>query len=162
MIRKIISGGQSGADIGGLIAAKSSGLLYGGYMPKGCLTENGPKPEYKIEYNIEESWSPQYHIRTNQNVWASDGTIRFANDFTTKGEICTFKAIKLHKKPYIDVDIWEPISIEEVITWIQANKIEVLNVAGNRESTAPGIQDFVVGFLTKVIAQDKWLNENTK
>ncbi len=45
MIECCISGGQSGADFGGLLAAKRCGIPTGGKIPKGFLTENGPKPE---------------------------------------------------------------------------------------------------------------------
>ena len=45
MIRKIISGGQTGADQGALDAAIEYGFPYGGWLPKGRLTENGPLPE---------------------------------------------------------------------------------------------------------------------
>ena len=35
MVRKIISGGQTGADRAGLDAAISLGILHGGYVTKG-------------------------------------------------------------------------------------------------------------------------------
>ena len=41
---KVCSGGQTGADLGGLIAAKQAGLETFGWMPPGFLTEFGPKP----------------------------------------------------------------------------------------------------------------------
>jgi hypothetical protein len=38
LVTKVISGGQSGADLGGLRAAKVLGIQTGGSMPKGFLT----------------------------------------------------------------------------------------------------------------------------
>ncbi len=42
MIRKIISGGQTGTDIAGIDAAIACNIPYGGWLPKGRKTENGP------------------------------------------------------------------------------------------------------------------------
>jgi hypothetical protein len=40
-LKKIISGGQTGADIAGIDAAIEHGLSYGGWLPKGRKTEKG-------------------------------------------------------------------------------------------------------------------------
>jgi hypothetical protein len=45
MVRKIISGGQTGADQAGLAVAKRLGISTGGFMPKGLLTAAGPQPD---------------------------------------------------------------------------------------------------------------------
>ena len=50
MLRKVISGGQTGADRAGLQAAKSSGIKTGGYMPKGFLALDGNKVEFQYLY----------------------------------------------------------------------------------------------------------------
>lgn len=149
MINKVISGGQTGADIGGLQAAIAFGIETGGWIPQGFLTENGPTPElakFGLVETKSESWAP----RTYANASDADGTIRFAKNFDSRGEICTLKAIKAKDKPYIDVNSNHPISIEEVVKWIKENNIQVLNVAGNRESVAPGIQTFTEGYLRSV------------
>ncbi|MFC1451929.1 YpsA SLOG family protein [Verrucomicrobiota bacterium] len=41
MISKIVSGGQTGADVGGLDAAMYCGLPHGGWCPKGRRQEKG-------------------------------------------------------------------------------------------------------------------------
>jgi len=46
MLAKIISGGQSGADRAGWRAARTFGILSGGWMPRGFLAEDGPHPEF--------------------------------------------------------------------------------------------------------------------
>jgi len=49
ILKKIISGGQTGADQAGLDAAIEYGLPHGGWIPKGRLTESGTLPErYKL------------------------------------------------------------------------------------------------------------------
>jgi hypothetical protein len=137
---KVISGAQTGADVAGLFVAKKMGFETGGLMPKGFITLNGPRPEYAEMFGVREHTSSNYAPRTYANVASADGTIRLAFDFSTTGEVCTFKAITQYKKPYIDVDLKSPRSVEEVIKWISDNNIKVLNVAGNSEKTHPGTQ----------------------
>lgn len=143
MVIKVISGAQTGADIGGLIAAKKFGLETGGWIPKGFITLNGNKPEYAELYGIQELESNKYPPRTYANVRDSDGTLRFAKYFDSPGELCTFKAIKQYNKPYFDCNILNPFPIKNVIKWIDDNNIKILNIAGNTEKTAPGIQKYV-------------------
>lgn len=93
-IERVISGGQTGADQGGLVAAKSLGIPTGGFLPKGCTTLDGPRPDLLMAYGLEEHESSEYPPRTYANVQASAGTIRFAADFNSAGERCTLKAIR--------------------------------------------------------------------
>ena len=62
MIKKIISGGQTGADIGAIDAALKYSFPYGGWIPKGRLTENGPLPN---EYQLMEMPTKNYPARPN-------------------------------------------------------------------------------------------------
>lgn len=51
MSKKIISGGQTGADVAGLDVAIKHGIPYGGAIPKGRLTEDDVLSE---KYNLQE------------------------------------------------------------------------------------------------------------
>lgn len=148
MLTKVISGGQTGADQAGLRAAKDCGLQTGGWLPSGCETMDGPRPDLLVEYGMQEH-TKGYAVRTEANVRDSDGTVRFAKTFKSPGEICTIKAIRWFGKPHFDVDIANPPNQKELLDWIAYNKIVVLNVAGNTEQTAPGIDQFVYEYLTK-------------
>lgn len=151
IIKKVISGGQTGADIAGLKAAKKKGIETGGWIPKGFKTQEGPKLEYKDVYGLREHESEQYPPRTFLNVKESDGTLRFASKFDSSGEECTLRAINQYKKPYMDVTRNNPRDSEEVKMWIKKNNIGVLNIAGNSEKTSPGIGKFVEEYLEKVL-----------
>jgi len=70
MLKKIISGGQTGADVAGLDVAIKHGILHGGAIPKGKLTEDGVLPE---KYNLQEMTTKSYPKRTEKNVVDSDG-----------------------------------------------------------------------------------------
>lgn len=149
-LEKVISGGQTGADLAGLKAAKLRGLETGGHAPKGYRTQNGPNIELKTLYGVEEHWLGTYPPRTECNVRNSDGTIRIAKDFNSSGEKCTRNFIFQHGKPYFDVKMDSPRGISEVIDWLERNNIKTLNVAGNSEKTAPGIEDFATNYLLEV------------
>lgn len=150
MLEKVISGGQTGADIAGLKAAKLLGYKTGGYAPKNYKTLDGPNYELKTEFGLEEIESSYYPERTERNAKESDGTIRIASDFFTAGEKCTLKFIRKHKKPYFDIDVDEPFDPSEAVSWIKDNNIKVLNIAGNSERTTPGIEEKAITRLHKV------------
>jgi hypothetical protein len=149
-MKQVISGAQTGADLGGLEAAEKLGILTGGMVPKGCKNEFGDCPELINRFNLTESNTTNYVARTYDNAKNSDGTIRFAFDFESKGELCTLAAIQKYNKPWIDVDVENPIPVKQVVDWVKENKIEILNVAGNRESVYPGLKEFVVKYLIEV------------
>lgn len=151
MITRVISGGQTGADQGGLRAARSAGILTGGTMPRGFRTLDGPRPDLAELYGMVEHTSPEYPPRTADNVKNSDATLRFAEDFETAGEICTLKAIKRFKKEHFDIDIYAQPAHQALANWLYDRKIAVLNVAGNSEKNSPGISDFVAEYLFVVI-----------
>ena len=149
MPKKVMSGGQTGADQAGLRAAQKMGLDTGGWVPLGFLTECGPDPTLK-EYGLVETPTDKYPPRTEANVRDSDGTMRFAVNFNTAGERCTLKAIRWFGKPYFDVDLRKPPPVEEAAAWVVYHKIKVLNVAGNKESTCPGIGALVEDYLSRL------------
>jgi hypothetical protein len=151
MIIKIVrSGGQTGADIAGVQAAYDFGIPTKGMMPRGFLTELGFKPAWGEKYNLSEHTSDKYPPRTYENVKMATGTIRFAKNFETRGEKLTLTAINQYNRPYKDVDIFNPLPVKEIVDWVIEYNIEILNVAGNRESTSPGIGLFVYNYLTEV------------
>jgi hypothetical protein len=88
---KVISGGQTGADIAGLVAAKRCGLDTGGFCANGFMTENGVKPEYAKMYNLVDNHY-DYHRRTVENVKASDFTLIFADNVNSPGTKLTISA----------------------------------------------------------------------
>lgn len=154
-MKKIISGGQSGADIAGLVVAKKLGYETGGTLPKGFKTLDGPKPEYAEIFGCEEHTSTSYVPRTHKNVKDSDATMRLAFNFKSAGEICTLNAIEKYEKQHFDVDLAQPRPVEEAINWIKKFDIQTLNIAGNSEQTAPGTYKAAKVYLTEVFSRLK-------
>lgn len=152
-LAKVISGGQDGVDIAGLRAAKFCGIPTGGTMTKDWATHSGPKPEYAQLYGMVAHRSSEYAARTGQNVRDADLTVRIYENPHSSGERCTLTAIG--KRPFRDLrlvrqggklmanmsQIDQVLEAVEQLTKKYGRKI-VLNIAGNSERTAPGIERF--------------------
>jgi hypothetical protein len=142
-LQRIVSGGQTGADRGGLDAAIELGIPHGGWCPKGRLAEDGLISKY---YDLKETKESGYPTRTRLNVQESDGTVVFTFGEPTGGSALTLDEAEKAKKPVLNVDL-EALRLVEVATilreWCFAYRIKVLNVAGSRESKANGIQNQV-------------------
>lgn len=133
-LKKVISGGQTGADQAGLVAAKVFNLETGGFAPDNFQTVNGPFPALGHLYGLIEGGN--YVQRTEKNVRAADATIRFASNLKSPGELATLRAINKHHKPYLDVQL--PVAsvfdaAERIATFIEHTGIATLNVAGNSD-----------------------------
>ena len=147
MVTKIVSGAQTGSDRAGLDAGLALGLKVGGWIPKGCRTDEGRLSAEKMTlYNLREHVSYHYPPRTEQNVLDSDGTVLFGN-MDSPGCALTIRLCKKHGKPYIINPSTGGWALRD---WTQENNIHILNVAGNRERTNPGI--YAITYSTLIAA----------
>lgn len=150
-IKKIISGGQTGADRAALDVAIEMGIPHGGWIPKDRKTEAGPLP---VQYRLQEMPSDSYAERTEKNVLDSDGTLIFSHGTLTGGSALTRQLAKDHGKPWLHLDLHQMAAMEaahKVVEWIGQNSIEVLNVVGPRASHDPQIYDDVKAILKVVV-----------
>ncbi len=147
MIKKIMSGGQTGADRAALDFAIKHNILHGGWVPKGRKAEDGPLPE---RYQLKEMPTADYPKRTEQNVRDSDGTVIISRGGLTGGSAFTMKMAMKHSRACLHLDTDE-LSVEQAArrlqSWIEENKIEVLNVAGPRQSKDPTIYNTTLEIL---------------
>lgn len=150
MIRKIISGGQTGADQAALDAAIRWNIPHGGWIPKGRLTETGRLPN---KYKLKEMPTNSYAARTEKNITDSDGTLIISHGRLTGGSKYTqAKALK-HKKPCLHIDLNKTDKFnaaQEIYNWVTENNIKNLNVAGPRESKDPYIYQATIHILVTV------------
>lgn len=154
-LHKVISGGQTGADQGGLLAAWSVGVETGGVAPANYKTQAGHNPLLEI-LGLSPHRDPNYNVRTKLNVDGSDGTIIIAHNVASPGTAYTMRMAATLGKPYHVLNISELVrhlalgeKIEnELVTitdfgtqlfdFIVKNRISCLNVAGNREIHSDG------------------------
>jgi hypothetical protein len=144
----IVSGGQTGADRGALDAALEAGLPCGGWCPRGRRAEDGTIPE---SYPLRETPTAEYPQRTAWNVRDSDGTVILHRGQVDRGTALTERLVRRAGKPVLLLDV-RTAAPSALAAWIAQERIERLNVAGPRESRAPGLQAAVAAFLRETIA----------
>lgn len=159
---KVISGGQTGADMGGLLAAKELGITTGGSAPKGWRTENGPNVALRDKFGLIESSRSDYNTRTKQNVKDADVVLIFG-DIKSAGSTLTNNIAISEKKPVFHIPFVYPIEIiyldrkfsdiSTLVVILHHLNVSVINIAGNRESVNPGIQEFTKTFCMRLFKE---------
>jgi len=165
-IIKIVSGGQTGADRGGLEAAIYCELPHGGWCPRGRKAEDGRIPE---KYQLAEMNSAEYIARTEANVIDSDATVVFTFGMAEGGSLRTLEFCQKHCKPWHHVNLGatgRTGATNGIVNWLQGREDGdyddytaqppekcVLNVAGSRESKSLGIRDIVMAVMIDVISK---------
>lgn len=160
----VISGGQTGADQGGLIAAALFGVQTGGTAPAMYKTSDGYCP---LLQTLGLTAEGDYKTRTVKNINESDGTIIITANASSPGSLKTEAHARSSGKPCLNISIstiagmmYDPGVDErhlqelcdalgfEVSLFIAMKNIRVLNVAGNRELQSDG-----TSFGTSVISR---------
>ena len=122
MIRKVISGGQTGVDRAALDAAVNAGIPIGGYCAKGRCAEDGVIPE---QYPMIELESPESYYRTEKNVIESDGTLILNKGILSEGTRLTHDLSIKNRKPnlIVQLDGVDVIKPEHVVRWLNGQCI---------------------------------------
>jgi predicted Rossmann-fold nucleotide-binding protein len=142
-MKKIISGGQTGADRAALDAAIERGIPHGGWLPKGRTTEDGPLGQ---QYRLQELDSYRYRDRTEKNVKASDGTLIVSYGPLTGGSALTQALALRYNRPclHLNMDYFsQDKAVRTVEQWLEKNAVETLNVAGPRAGSDERIYETV-------------------
>lgn len=163
-IVKIISGGQTGVDRAALDAAIKHRVDCGGWCPAGRLDEFGRIPDRypvkELERGDKERRSPDrlgrrgdcsqaergsFADRTLANVKDSDGTaviyldeLRGGTEFTVE---CCVKRER-HHQLIVAAKVSPENAAQLIVDFVREHKIDILNVAGPRQSEWPGGYDY--------------------
>jgi Circularly permutated YpsA SLOG family len=134
--------------------AERLGLATGGFIPKGWLTEDGPRPDLGVGYGLKQIATAAHPERTERNVLASSGTVVFG-DGRSRGSILTARLCQQHDKPccIIALDKDGDAAAATLRSWLAEHRIGALNVAGNRASQARGIGAFVAAVLERALSR---------
>jgi len=147
---RVVSGGQSGVDRAALDVAVSLGLEYGGWCPAGGLAED--RADLREDYPaLTETPSDDPGQRTEWNVRDSDATLVVGADGRVRspGTAYTIRCAERLGRPHLVADPSRP---DAVRAWLAGLGPDVvLNVAGPRESQAPGIYDAARALLADVL-----------
>ncbi len=143
----MISGGQTGADRAALNAAKALELPTGGQAPSNFWTERGPDRSLEA-FGLQPGGSLAW--RTERNVVGSDATVVFQTH-SSPGSNMTVRIATRHGKPTVVLNPWSPEAGHELQRFLKTYRPSTLNVAGHRESKAPGIGQQVYDLLVRVL-----------
>jgi len=149
-ITKIISGHQTGVDLGAIDAAMSLGVPTDGWVPKGRINEEGVIPAY---YLVKEMPTAEYPPRTRANVQDSDMTLVIYRGTIGKGTELTTKAADTQEKLLLmyNLNVEEKDNYASMIKECVADLKGVVNIAGSRESGSPGIQNTTYEIVRRII-----------
>lgn len=144
---KIISGGQTGVDRAALDFAIHHNIPCGGWCPKGRLAEDGIIP-YK--YLLKETSTKAYKERTEKNILDSDVTLIIYTGKIDIGSKLTDDLCIKYNKPKLLIDLDDNTQDLNITDWLLNYQINVLNIAGPRESNSPGIYKHTLIFLNQI------------
>jgi hypothetical protein len=139
---KIISGGQTGVDRAALDVALKHGIECGGWCPTGRLDEFGRIPAL---YPVQELEAGGFGERTLQNVKDSDGTLIIYPGKLGGGTEQTIRFCVKLQRPHelIDASKFSAEDAAKLIAgFVRNHKMDILNVAGPRQSEWPEGYDY--------------------
>lgn len=180
-LHTVISGGQTGADQGGLLAGWRANVKTGGQAPALYKTQDGYNPMLEV---LGLTHGGDYAARTKVNIGTADATVIVAYDMKSPGTVLTRNLVRQAGKPLLELDIFDLIELARVgpangtepalqqiikhgralYDFVTKHQIQVLNVAGNREMKGDGSQygtmvitsatDWIVGLALDLLELD--------
>ena len=147
-IERIVSGGQTGADRAALDFAIENDLDYGGFVPRGRLSENGVIPARYA--HLTEAATSDPAERTRLNVLSSDGTVLITHGPSEGGSDQTKEFAHSLGKPLLHIDLTNESvadAAERASEWLDLTGCQTLNIAGPRASEDEDIYSAVNEFL---------------
>jgi hypothetical protein len=151
-VRKVVSGGQTGADRAALDAALTLGLPYGGWCPAGGEAEDGPGLLDRYPA-LQETPSSDPSVRTAWNVRDSDATLvlSFGPVDGSSGTSSTVSEAEQLGRPLL---VAHPSEVDQVRRWLAGLPDGcTVDVAGPRESEEPGLYDAAYLLLTTLLSE---------
>jgi hypothetical protein len=149
MTLEIVSGGQTGVDRAALDAAREAGVACGGWCPRGRRAEDGAIPAH---YPLRETPETDPAQRTAWNARDADATLALVRGEARGGTALAVERAAALGRPVLVLDLAAAPRAEDVLAWIESANVTRLNVAGPRESEAPGIYGEALAVLRAVLS----------
>jgi hypothetical protein len=150
LVRRVITGGQTGVDRAALDWAINRRIEHGGWCPRGRRAEDGP---IAMRYQLVETESPGYAERTKRNVRESDATLILITGVLEGGSLLTKRIAAGAGKPCLvaHLDAQDPAAeLRRILEWLGGDAFLALNIAGPRERSRPGIYAMTYAFLQQL------------
>jgi hypothetical protein len=154
LIARILSGGQTGVDRAALDLAVSKGIAYGGWCPRGGWAEDLPRPPGVLAAYpcLTETPSDDPRQRTEWNVRDSGATLVISvSGAESAGTELTRTIASEMERPLLVVPgaPGDGAAIRDFVAGLEDEL--TLNVAGPRESEAPGAYEAATALLSQVL-----------
>jgi len=150
-VSRIVSGGQTGVDRAALEFGRRTGIPIGGWCPAGGWAEDLTDPPGLLDLfpELEPTPSADARQRTRWNVRDSDATLVLTRvGLESPGTSGTVAIAEELDRVHLVADVED---VAAVRGWLAQLAIGVvLNVAGPRESQAPGIHAQTRALLDRV------------
>jgi hypothetical protein len=151
IITKVLCGGETGADRAAVDFAVENAIAYGGWVPL-----NGWAEDFRVAPGLTETYphfvatqSADVAVRTTLNVRDARATVIFSPPrVTSRGVAQTLDIARALRRPFSVIDPTSPSApalLDQFFSGLAP--AATLNVAGSRESEAPGIYDAVRNLL---------------
>lgn len=158
----IVAGGQTGVDRAALDVAGELGLPRGGWCPAGGWAEDLPDPPGLLGCypTLRPTPTADPARRTRWNVRDSDATLvlHHGDDRDSPGTRLTVAVARELGRPLLEVSCRprdRQVSLPCLRSWLAALPPDSrLNVAGPRESEAPGVQTDAAALLRKALRSE--------
>jgi hypothetical protein len=85
----------------------------------------------------------------------SDGTLILTCGESDRGTALTVRLAQERKKPFFVVDVSGDVDVSAIREWAEAYGVRVLNVAGPRESSSPGIHDQTADLFRRLLREQQ-------
>ena len=155
MLKKIISSGQTEAELAALDAAIKLEVPHGGWIPKRKLPETGTLP---AKYRLQEMPTHTYSECIEQNVIDSKGTLILSCGKPT-GNLDFARKMTLkhrHQLLGIDLDLTNFIEAASLVhDWIQLRRIDALYVTGSGAAANPDVGNHTTFIVESAIARNE-------
>ena len=122
--------------------------------------ESIPQEALLRSFGLVECAESGYSARTHNNVLHADGTL-LVGQYRSGGSGFTARIAREAGKPLFHLAYVPNLGIvpnermEEFRYWLERYNIHILNVAGNRESNSPGIQELTRSFLLAALGKPR-------
>ena len=144
-VSRIVSGGQSGVDRAALDFAIAHGVPYGGWCPKDGWAEDMVEPPGLLAHypHLRETPDSDPKQRTRWNVRDADATLIFLpreGSASSPGTAFAIACARGLARPFLTAHLWDEDGSAKIREWLDSRATALaLNIAGPRESQAPGI-----------------------
>jgi hypothetical protein len=150
VLEKIVSGGQTGVDRAALDAALAAGVACGGWCPRGRWAEDGP---IASRYPLVETPQATPAQRTAWNARDAEATLVVTRGAPRGGTALALERARAEERPVLVLDLAADCDLAALERWLERCAVRVLNVAGPRESEAPGIYEESLRLLAALLAR---------